>query len=287
MNRTSEYINLTHKHRNIKNIMYKDKRIEIDNKLKEIVKDIKNKCNTNIYEIYKMESKLNRIEELISEYKTINNNNNDSNNSVIDSDTNNNINNTNTNDTITNIISNLDKKIVNSRIEICNKRIIEYTINYTECMRIINKIKIKEKNKGKAKEDNIITNNNYNNSHNNNYDNDNNYNITTNNHITDNKIPLSLTKQRKPLSSNSSALLNEQINELGELISDISMQISVQGEKLKRIDDLVRNTDTIADKTIYTIERQWKKIKRRKKDIFKIMVIWIIIIFVLYILFIK
>ncbi|KAG0417065.1 Integral membrane protein sed5, partial [Dictyocoela roeselum] len=74
--------------------------------------------------------------------------------------------------------------------------------------------------------------------------------------------------------------LNMQITELGQIMADISLHISIQGESLSRIDDLVSRSDSVLDRTTHELKRTWRRVKNRRHAIFKFFIIWIFIIFI-------
>jgi t-SNARE complex subunit (syntaxin) len=68
-----------------------------------------------------------------------------------------------------------------------------------------------------------------------------------------------------------------QINELGQIVSDLSMHISLQGENLKRIDDVVEHSDDFIRKSIYEVNRTWESISGRRRTILKFFMFWTIL----------
>ncbi|KAG0439528.1 hypothetical protein DMUE_2369 [Dictyocoela muelleri] len=75
-------------------------------------------------------------------------------------------------------------------------------------------------------------------------------------------------------------ILNMQITELGQIMSDISLHVSLQGESLSRIDDIISKNDTVIDRTVYELDKTWRKIKNRRFTIYKFFVFWIFLILI-------
>lgn len=78
--------------------------------------------------------------------------------------------------------------------------------------------------------------------------------------------------------------LSHQISELGQIMSDISLHINIQGEALERIDDVIIKSDNLIDRTVIEIEKTWRNIRDRRKTIFKFLIFWIILIFIYWFL---
>ncbi|ELQ76825.1 SNARE protein SED5/Syntaxin 5 [Trachipleistophora hominis] len=80
------------------------------------------------------------------------------------------------------------------------------------------------------------------------------------------------------------AMLNTQITEIGQLMSDISMHINIQGENLKRIDEVIERVDDNLFGGFREIEKVWNSVKGRRKSIGVFVAVWIVLI-LLYVLF--
>ncbi|KAI5171794.1 hypothetical protein NEFER03_1099 [Nematocida sp. LUAm3] len=57
------------------------------------------------------------------------------------------------------------------------------------------------------------------------------------------------------------------INELGRMVSEVSMHISMQGEKLERIDQLFTQSKTSIKKGSYELGHAWAVMSKRRKNI--------------------
>ncbi|KAM0675369.1 Integral membrane protein SED5 [Gurleya vavrai] len=78
--------------------------------------------------------------------------------------------------------------------------------------------------------------------------------------------------------------IEEQINELGQIMCDISVQVEAQGEKLKRIDDCIDETDDYLKKSYYEINRLWNRIRGRRETMIKFFGFLLLICLILFIL---
>ncbi|KAF7683379.1 putative syntaxin-7B [Astathelohania contejeani] len=94
--------------------------------------------------------------------------------------------------------------------------------------------------------------------------------------MAENEIEVIHEKQRQQI--------NMQINELGQLVSDLSMHISLQGESLKRIDDLVEGSDNYLKRSVDEINKTWSMISDRRKRMIKFFAFWILLAFIFYII---
>ncbi|TBT96571.1 hypothetical protein CWI39_3606p0010 [Hamiltosporidium magnivora] len=75
-----------------------------------------------------------------------------------------------------------------------------------------------------------------------------------------------------------------QINELGQVVSDISLHVSMQGENLKRIDDLMGDSRGFVQKSTHEINKTWNMIRNRRNTFIKFFGFWIFLAFVFWIL---
>lgn len=76
--------------------------------------------------------------------------------------------------------------------------------------------------------------------------------------------------------------IEEQITELGQIMCDISMHIQAQGECLKRLDDMVIESDDYIKRSVFEIQRTWNAVSGRRNGMVKIFVIFISILFIAY-----
>lgn len=68
--------------------------------------------------------------------------------------------------------------------------------------------------------------------------------------------------------------LTTQITELGQIMSDISLHINIQGESLRRIDEVVESTDRQLFGSVLEIERVWDSLKGRRRAIGWFIFVW-------------
>lgn len=71
--------------------------------------------------------------------------------------------------------------------------------------------------------------------------------------------------------------LNVQMNELGQIVSDISLHVSLQGEEIRRIDDLVDNSQNFIKESLYEINKTWEKISMRRRRMIKFFSFWLLL----------
>lgn len=101
---------------------------------------------------------------------------------------------------------------------------------------------------------------------------------------------LSMHQQHKMHESTSTTkrqnytMLNTQITEIGQLMTDISMHINIQGENLKRIDEVIERVDDNLFGSFREIERVWDSVKGRRRTIMWFVALWIVVV-LLYVLF--
>lgn len=72
----------------------------------------------------------------------------------------------------------------------------------------------------------------------------------------------------------------KQMNELGQIVSDISLHIAIQGEEISRIDQLVDNANGLLRDGMEDIYKLWNNIDGRKKTMLKFFAFWITVAFV-------
>lgn len=68
-----------------------------------------------------------------------------------------------------------------------------------------------------------------------------------------------------------------QMNELGQIVADISLHVSLQGEEIKRIDDLVGSSEGFIKESFFEIHRAWERISGRRRRMLKFFSAWIML----------
>lgn len=68
-----------------------------------------------------------------------------------------------------------------------------------------------------------------------------------------------------------------QMNELGQIVADISLHVSLQGEEIKRIDDLVGTSEGLIKESFFEIHRAWERISGRRRRMLKFFSAWIML----------
>eukprot|EP00866_Antonospora_locustae_P000137 jgi/Antlo1/137/1166 len=68
-----------------------------------------------------------------------------------------------------------------------------------------------------------------------------------------------------------------QMNELGQIVTDISLHVSFQEEEIKRIDDLVSSSEGLIKESFFEIHRVWERISRRRRRMLKFFSAWIML----------
>lgn len=74
-----------------------------------------------------------------------------------------------------------------------------------------------------------------------------------------------------------------QLNELGQMVSDISLHVSLQGEEIKRIDEVVDESNNFVKEAIYEINKTWGRVSDQRKRIFKFFGFWLLLAFIFWI----
>ncbi|EJW04697.1 hypothetical protein EDEG_01110 [Edhazardia aedis USNM 41457] len=89
-------------------------------------------------------------------------------------------------------------------------------------------------------------------------------------------------KQRSELELKKEKIQN-QINELGQIVCDISLHIQAQGESLKRIDDMVDGSNAYLKRNLFETKRFDQFVKSRRGVILKFFLFCLLLLFVYYI----
>lgn len=66
-----------------------------------------------------------------------------------------------------------------------------------------------------------------------------------------------------------------QMNELGQMVTDISLHVNLQGEEIKRIDELVEGSEGFIKESLYEMNRVWDRVSVRRKRMLKFFAFWI------------
>ncbi|KAL0266042.1 UNVERIFIED_CONTAM: hypothetical protein PYX00_011759 [Menopon gallinae] len=69
--------------------------------------------------------------------------------------------------------------------------------------------------------------------------------------------------------------MHAQMNELGQMVADISLHVSLQGEEIKRIDDLVGSSEGLIKDSFFELHRAWERISGRRRRMIKFFSAWI------------
>ncbi|RVD92054.1 SYNTAXIN like protein [Tubulinosema ratisbonensis] len=73
-----------------------------------------------------------------------------------------------------------------------------------------------------------------------------------------------------------------QLNELGQIVSDISLHVSLQGEEIRRIDEVVDESGNFIKEAHYEISRTWDRISDQRKRIIKFFSFWFLLAFIFW-----
>lgn len=74
------------------------------------------------------------------------------------------------------------------------------------------------------------------------------------------------------------------INEIGQIVEDISIHVRLQEEQLKRIDDIVIESEGWSKKALGELNDIWLMVKSNRKFIIKFFVFWLFIILIFWML---
>ncbi|OAG31661.1 hypothetical protein NEDG_00136 [Nematocida displodere] len=73
--------------------------------------------------------------------------------------------------------------------------------------------------------------------------------------------------------------IEEHINELGKMVSEVSMHISMQGEKLERIDELFSQSRTSMKKGYFEMSHALRSISQRRRTIIGLFAVLFLVLF--------
>lgn len=76
--------------------------------------------------------------------------------------------------------------------------------------------------------------------------------------------------------------IEDQITEIGQIFTDITLQIHAQGETLRRIDDMMVVNEGYLRNSDFNIRRTWDKVKGTRHGIIVYFIFWILILFVIF-----
>ncbi|WUR03571.1 uncharacterized protein VNE69_05160 [Vairimorpha necatrix] len=71
--------------------------------------------------------------------------------------------------------------------------------------------------------------------------------------------------------------INKQISEIGNLMEEIGIHVSLQEESFKKIDELMEESDRFIDNSIYILKRGIEGITSTRKTMIKFFMFWIIL----------
>ena len=74
------------------------------------------------------------------------------------------------------------------------------------------------------------------------------------------------------------------ISEIGQIVEDISIHVSLQEEQLKRIDDVVMKTETYSKRALSELKEAWGTISQDRRTIIKFFVFWVLLTLLLFFL---
>lgn len=73
-----------------------------------------------------------------------------------------------------------------------------------------------------------------------------------------------------------------QLNELGQIVSDISLHVSLQGEEIMRIDEVVNESSNFMKEAAYEINKTWENVSDQRKRFIKFFAFWILLAIILW-----
>ncbi|OQS53487.1 hypothetical protein EHP00_1817 [Ecytonucleospora hepatopenaei] len=74
------------------------------------------------------------------------------------------------------------------------------------------------------------------------------------------------------------------INEMGEIVENISLHVSLQEMELRRIDDDISHSNHFGQKALNDLQETWNMVSEKRKTMIKFLVFWIFILITFYIL---
>lgn len=100
----------------------------------------------------------------------------------------------------------------------------------------------------------------------------------------------SLLLQEEQINQQKNEFLSERkrivksINEIGQIVEDISIHVRLQEEQLKRVDDIVTQTDKWSKKAFGELNDIWYMVRSNRKKIIKFFVFWIFVILIFWLI---
>lgn len=76
--------------------------------------------------------------------------------------------------------------------------------------------------------------------------------------------------------------LNQQISEIGSIMEEIGIHVSLQEENFKRIDDLMNQNEKLVDSGIYILKKGMESISNNRSSMFKFFGFWVILILIFW-----
>lgn len=72
------------------------------------------------------------------------------------------------------------------------------------------------------------------------------------------------------------------ITEIGQMVEDISLHVNLQEESLKRIDDVIIESDKWTKKTLYELDEVWDYFRSNRSFMIKFFIFWIVVILIFW-----
>lgn len=95
-----------------------------------------------------------------------------------------------------------------------------------------------------------------------------------------NMVALSIEQERQQESEfmEDRRRIVKSISEIGQIIEDISLHVKLQEEQLKRVDDIVLDSDKWSKKALSELNEIWFNVKSNRKTMLKFFIFWAIVI---------
>ena len=72
------------------------------------------------------------------------------------------------------------------------------------------------------------------------------------------------------------------ISEMGDIVENISLHVSLQEMELKRIDDILIKTDSFSKRALNDLKDTWNMVSEKRKTLIKFFVFWLCLILTFY-----
>lgn len=76
--------------------------------------------------------------------------------------------------------------------------------------------------------------------------------------------------------------INQQISEIGNIMEEIGLHVSLQEESFKRIDDLMNQNEKLMDSGVYILKKGIESISNNRANMFKFFGFWIILVLIFW-----